>query len=226
MKVSAIVPAAGLGLRLKSDIAKPLTLIDGEPIIIHTLRKLCSHPLINEIIVVFNSRDIPKLKELIRQKGIKKISDIIEGGTTRKQSVKNGLKNLVNTDFVLIHDGARPFLKQEIISNAIDAALKYDAAIVGVPLNSTIKRIKLRNLEVDSTLKRDEIWEIQTPQVFKKDLITRAYDNIDEIEAPDDAFLVERLGHRVVLVSGSSLNIKITTPDDLVLAQAIARLKK
>lgn len=222
MKVSVILPAAGLGLRLKSDIAKPLIPIEGESIIIHTLKNLDDHPLVNEIIVVFNSKDIAKLKELVKQKGIKKVKDVIEGGVTRKDSVKNGLKHLsADTDFVLIHDGVRPFLESEILTKVIDAALKYDAAIVGVPVKSTIKKIKSNNLEVDSTINRDGVWEIQTPQVFKKDLIIKAYNNSDGIEASDDAFLVERLGHRIALVEGSYLNIKITTPEDLILAQAI-----
>lgn len=227
MKVSTIVPAAGLGLRLKSNIAKPLALINDESIIIHTLRKLENHPLINEIILVFNSKDISEVKELIKEKEIKKVKEVIEGGLTRRESVKNGLRCLGDTDLVLIHDGARPFIEEKIITNVINSALKYGAAVVGIPLKSTIKRIKsINNLEVDCTLRRDEIWEIQTPQVFRKDLISRAYDSIDETEAPDDSFLVERLGERVVLIEGSSINIKITTPEDLLLAQAIAGLKK
>lgn len=226
MKVSAIVPAAGLGLRFKSNIAKPLALINGEPIIIHTLKILSCHPLINEIILVFNSKDIPRVKELIEQKGIKKIVDIVKGGATRKDSVKNGLESLVDADFVLIHDGVRPFIEDKIITNVIIAALESDAAIVGIPVKSTIKRAKKDNLEVDCTLSRDQVWEIQTPQVFRSDLIKRAYDNIEEKDVPDDASLVERLGHRVVLIEGSSFNIKITTPEDLLLAQAISSISK
>lgn len=226
MKVCAIVPAAGLGLRFKSDISKPLVPIDDDSIIIHTLKNLSKHPLIREIIVVCNSKDISEIKDLVIQKGIRKIKKIIEGGSTRKQSVKNGLSSLDDVDFVLIHDGVRPFVEQKIITNAIETASKFDAAVVGVPVKSTVKKIKLRDLEVDSTLNRDEIWEIQTPQVFKKDLIINAYNNIDEIEAPDDAFLVERLGHRIALVVGSYLNIKITTPEDLALAKAIYSINK
>lgn len=226
MKVTAIVPAAGLGLRLESKTAKPLILINGEPIIIHTLRKLSNHSLINEIIVVFNPKDIPELKKLIKQKQIKKIKDIVEGGPTRKDSVKNGLKSLGNTDFVLIHDAVRPFIEERIITESIETAFKYNAAAVGVPVKSTIKKIKLKDLEVDCTLDRREIWEIQTPQVFRKDLIVNAYNNINGIDAPDDAFLVERLGQRIILVRGSYLNIKITTPEDLTLAQAIFSLNK
>ncbi|MDD5005270.1 MAG: 2-C-methyl-D-erythritol 4-phosphate cytidylyltransferase [Candidatus Omnitrophica bacterium] len=227
MKVTAIVPAAGLGVRLKSNIAKPLVKINDEAIILQTLRKLSGHPLINDIIVVFNSQDIPELKDLIRQKQIRKIKEVVAGGTFRKDSVKNGLKNVSgDTDFVLIHDGVRPFIEKKIISDVIEAAFKDGAAIVGIPLKSTIKKIKTKVLEVDSTLNRNEVWEIQTPQVFKKDLIMRAYDATDVTDVPDDAFLVERLGQRIVLVEGSPLNIKITTPDDIILAKAINSLSK
>lgn len=224
MKISAILPAAGLGLRIKSKIAKPLILLDGLSIIIHTLKIFEVHPLINEIILVFNFKDIPELKKLISKSGIKKAKVIVEGGPTRRESVQNGLKHVsVDSELVLIHDGVRPFIEGEVITKAIEAAKKYGAVVVGLPVKSTIKKVKINNLEVESTLKRDELWEIQTPQVFKKDLIMQAYNNSDGIDALDDAFLVERLGHRVTLIEGSCLNIKITTPEDLLLAQAILR---
>lgn len=224
MKISVILPAAGLGLRLKSNITKPLILVNGESIIIRTLKVLDSHPLVNEIILVFNSKDIAELGELIKRSEIKKVKDIVVGGRTRKDSVKNGLKHLSSdTDLVLIHDGVRPFIEHKIITESIESACQYGAAVVGVPAKSTIKKIKPGDLTVDSTLNRDELWEIQTPQVFKKDLITKAYNDSEGLEASDDAFLVERLGQRVAVVQGSYFNIKITTPEDLVLAQAICK---
>ena len=147
---------------------------------------------------------------------------MVPGGQTRKQTVKNCLEFVPSdTDLVLIHDSVRPFIDEKILNNVIDAASRYQAAVVGVPIKSTIKRINLNELEVDTTLRREEIWEIQTPQVFKRELIMRAYQNIDNVEAPDDSFLVERLGHKVMLVLGSYFNIKITTYEDLVFADAI-----
>lgn len=227
MKVCALVPAAGLGLRLKANTVKPLVAIDKDSIIIHTLRKLSSHPLIDEIYVIFNPRHIKKAKDLIIKNKIKKVKGVIGGGATRTQSVANGLDKIKDADLVLIHDGVRPFIDIKIITKVIKSAAKYGAAIVGIPVKATIKRVKDKTPEVDCTLRRDEIWEIQTPQVFKKDLIMRAYRSIKDGECglPDDAFLVERLGYRVALVMGSSLNIKITTPEDLILAMAIKRLK-
>jgi len=222
MKVTAIVPAAGLGLRLNSKVAKPLLNIDSQPILIHTLKTISSHPLINNIILGFNKNDLETVKSLVSTQGIRKIYKIIEGGSTRKQTVKNALSALpFETDLVLIHDGVRPFVEDKVLSSAIDAASKYGAAVAGVPVKSTIKRINLNELEVDATLRRNEVWEIQTPQVFKKDIIIRAYSNIDNIEAPDDAFLVERMGHKVMIVLGSYFNIKITTFEDLVFAESI-----
>jgi len=224
VKVSAIIPAAGLGLRFKSTITKPLVLVNGEQIIIRTLKNLDSHPLINKIILVFNSEDIPEVRELIKKKNIKKVTSVVEGGKTRKDSVKNGLRCLSkDTEFVLIHDGVRPFVDHQIITNVINAALKSNAAIVAVPVKSTIKKVDLEKHKVESTLNRDEIWEIQTPQVFKKELILQAYNNSEGIEASDDSFLVERLKQDVSLVEGSYLNIKITTPEDLILAQEISK---
>jgi 2-C-methyl-D-erythritol 4-phosphate cytidylyltransferase len=227
VKVSAVLPAAGLGLRLKTDVAKPLIQINGESIVIHTLKNLDSHPLINEIILVFNSKDIAAIKELVKQKGIKKVTEIVAGGATRKESVKNGLSCISSdTDYVLIHDGVRPFLEHQTITEVIEAAVKNGAAIVGVPVKATLKKVRLKDLKVETTLNRDEIWEIQTPQVFKKELILEAYKNSSGIEAWDDSSLVERLGHRVALIKGSYFNIKITTPEDLVLAQAINKASK
>lgn len=224
MSVSVIVPAAGLGQRLQSNIAKPLCLINNRPLIVLTLEQLSTHPLIDEIIVVASAIERGKTERLIKKNGIKKIKNIIEGGATRTQSVKNGLKYVGVCDFVLVHDGARPFVSHHIISNAIEAVKKNDAVVVGVPLNSTIKRIIPHTQEVNCTLRREEMWQIQTPQVFRRDIIMSAYDNVDGIDACDDAFLVERLGCRVVAVMGSTLNIKITTPEDLMLAQAIDTL--
>jgi len=224
VKVTALVAAAGSGLRLKTKTLKPLVLIDKKPIIIHTLKKLSSHPLIKEIIIVFNPAYKQKLENLLKRERIKKVKEIVKGGKTRTQSVKNGLERVKDADLVLIHDGARPFIENKTITQAIKAALKCGAAIVGVPLKSTIKRIKPESLEVDCTLRREQVWEIQTPQVFKKSLIVRAYNMAGKnADMPDDSFLVERLGRRVALVKGSSLNIKITTPDDLVLAKAIIK---
>lgn len=226
MKVSAIVPAAGVGIRLQSSAIKPFIKLNGEPLIIHTLRAVARHPFINEIVVVFHAGHIHTLRALLEKKRIKKIKAIVEGGPTRTQSVNNGLRCLGSSDYVLIHDGARPFVQQKTITDVISAARRYGAAIAGIPATSTLKKINTTTRKVVSTLRRQEIWAIQTPQVFKKDILNRAYEKAHGIDAPDDAFLVERLGCRVAVVMGSALNIKITTPQDLFIARALMRNKK
>lgn len=149
------------------------------------------------------------------------------GGQRRQDSCLNGLNALPSSaDIVLIHDAARPFVRQGLITALIRKAQAKGAAIPGVPVKNTIKRVSGRTLFVDKTLERSLLWEIQTPQAFRKDLILAAYEKSANIDATDDAMLVERLKKRVSIVPGSYDNIKITTPDDLILAEAIAGKKK
>jgi len=221
MFLSAIIPAAGYGKRLKSNISKPLVKIGNTPILIRTLRALNNVVPIKEIILVVNKKDICKLKDIISRQRIKKLKCIVLGGKRRQDSVRNGLKYLdKRCDFVLIHDGARPFIQKEIVLEVIDEAKRSRAAVTGVALKPTIKRCDSRNHIVE-TLDRNRLFEIQTPQVFSKELIMKAHERFYRLNVTDDAALVEKLGAKVKLVEGSYLNIKITTPEDLVLAKAI-----
>ena len=137
MKVAAIIPAAGIGIRFKSSVAKPLVNLDNRPIIIHTLSVLSKHRLIKEIILVFNKKDIESVKKKIKKFRIRKIKDVVSGGSTRRKSVENGLRKISqDTDIVLIHDGVRPFIDNATISSVINSARKFGAAIVAVPLPS------------------------------------------------------------------------------------------
>lgn len=229
MKIEAIIPAAGLGLRLKPTTNKPLIEIGGRPILIHTLTTLEKHPLIQNIILVVNHLDLNMAKRKIKQYHLKKVKDVILGGQTRKESVEKGLNRLdKDTTLVLIHDGVRPFVNKETITSAIHLAMKLDAVVVGVPVKATLKKIYTdSNIPfVDTTLDRKSLWEIQTPQVFKKELILKAYENFRQMEATDDASLVERLGIKVAVAIGSYLNIKITTSEDLIFAEAILKAQK
>jgi len=222
MKITAIVPAAGKGVRFRSTIAKPLVNLDRRPILIHALGILSSHSLIKDIIVVFNKKDLRVLREQMKKFKLRKITKIVPGGSTRRQSVENGLKRInENCDFVLIHDGVRPFIDKKIISSVISNAKRFGAAVAAVPVKSTIKKVNPLNLKVKSTLDRGTLWEIQTPQVFRKDIILKAYSRFRDRNAPDDAFLVEKLGLAVKVVRGSYKNIKITTPEDLMFAKVI-----
>lgn len=224
VKVVAIVASAGRGRRLNRKIAKPLVVLDGKPILIHTLKNLSKSGLIQEIVVVVNRSYLAAFKKKIKQFGLSKVKNIVAGGATRGKSVFNGLKAMNrDCDLVLIHDAVRPFIKEEFIKELINQARKFGAAILAVPAKATIKRIEPKRLEVVATLNRSFLWEVQTPQVFKKDLILSAYKKLRSLSFTDDAALVERLGHRVKVVKGGYENIKITTPGDLELAKIIAK---
>jgi len=230
MYVSAIVLAAGKGTRFKSCISKVLVKIDSQPILIYCLKILNSNPYIRDIIVVASMLNKEAISRLIRQYRITKIKSLVLGGRRRQDSVACGLEALDSRcDMVLIHDGARPFIDDKIVSGVIKEAKVSYAAAVGVPVNATIKEVVsykvsgVRKTKVKKTLDRSRLWQIQTPQVFKKQLILDAYKRFGDLDVTDDAALVEKTGKKVSLVKGSYLNIKITTPDDLLLAKAIAR---
>jgi len=227
MHVTALVLAAGKGLRLSrgdsSKISKPLIAVNSKPLVICCLNILSRHPYIKDIIVVANPDNLKDICRKIKQYHIGKIKDIVLGGSLRQDSVRNGLEAIdKQADLILIHDGVRPFINKEIVSSVIDKAKKYGAAIVAVPVKATIKEVQ-SNLIVKNTPNRSSLWEIQTPQVFKKNLLLEAYQHFGDKEVTDDSMLVEKVGAKVNVVLGSYSNIKITTPEDLVLAEAIAR---
>jgi len=230
MYVTAIVLAAGRGLRFNLKISKPLVEINSQALIVYCLNTLSKHPYIRDIIVVVNSRNLEGVLSKIRQYRIAKIKDVVLGGRLRQDSVRNGLKVMDSlTDLVLIHDGVRPFIDKELVSALVNAAKKSGAAIAGVPVKATIKKVKRQGLRsmgkpvVEKTINRNNLWEIQTPQVFRKDLILKAYGRFGNVDVTDDAMLVEKLGAKVSVVLGSSDNIKITTLEDLVIAEAILK---
>jgi len=224
-RITALVPAAGIGARMNVSFAKPLLEVQTKPIIIYTLETLDRHPLIDEIVLVFNPDGLDEARKLVKKHKLSKVARVIAGGATRKDSVRNGLEVVPSrTDLVLIHDGVRPFIDEASITRVIEAARDGGAAILGVPVKATVKRLDKR-LEVDTTLRRDQLWEIQTPQVFERELIQKAYLRAHVIAAPDDAFLVEMMGKRVKVVMGSYFNIKITTQEDMVFAEAIAAFR-
>lgn len=221
MFVSAIVPAAGLGLRLNRLLPKPLISLNKKPIFIHTLGALSRHSDIKEIILVISRNTLDSTLGYLKKYRIPKIKELVIGGPKRCDSVRNGLRSVsAKADLVLIHDAARPFIESSMISRVIKKAQEKGAAILGVPIKSTVKEVGSRN-RVTKTLRRECLYEIQTPQVFKRDLIINAYKRFPCMRAVDDASLVEKLGRYVFVVFGSYFNIKITTPEDLVFAHAI-----
>jgi len=215
----------------KSKIPKTFVKIESQPVIIYCLDILSKHPSVRDIIVVVNAGFSEEMFSKIRQYRIDKIRRVVSGGRRRQDSVRNALKVIDSrADLVLIHDGVRPFIDKEIVSSVIKEARKSGAAITGVPVKATIKSVArspvqpfARSLFVKQTLNREDLWEIQTPQVFRKDLILKAYKRFGRGQVTDDASLVEKLGAKVSVVLGSYNNIKITTPEDLVIAKAIAK---
>jgi len=223
MKVTAIIPAAGSGKRLNAK--KQFLKLLGKPLISYTISEFESCQSVDDIIVISAKDDIEQTKELL--KGFKKVKKIIEGGAERQDSVYNGINSVEvesEEDIILIHDGARPLITRDIISKAISEAKVAKAVVVGVPSKDTIKTVSKDGI-VAETLDRKAIWLVQTPQVFSFSVIKEAYERAKRIgyKATDDSKLVERLGISVKIVMGSYENIKITTSEDIAIAEAILK---
>jgi len=227
MRVGVVIAAAGRGTRMGMDINKQYIQVRGIPVLAMTLQKFDSCSLIDEIVVVTNKEEAEYCRmNVIEKFGFKKIRAVTSGGDSRQKSVYNGLRELsADCDVVLIHDGARPFIDNDSIIACIDAACEYGAACVAVPVKDTVKLSDDCGF-VDRTVDRSRLWQIQTPQAFKYGLIMDAHVKAaaDDFEGTDDAMLAERAGSRVKIVMGSYYNIKITTIEDLVFADAICRL--
>jgi 2-C-methyl-D-erythritol 4-phosphate cytidylyltransferase len=224
-KIIAIVPAAGLGKRFKAPVKKTFVDLKGVPLIIHTLMRLCEEKVITEVVPVLGGEDIDNGFDLIRQYGLRKIRIIAPGGNERQDSIYNALKLLEQNgiesgSIILIHDGVRPFIPEGLIEKLIEELKNYDGAIPGFPVKETLKEAALDGIVI-STVERERFWTVQTPQAFYFDTIKKAYDaaSTKGFYATDDAALVERLGGRVKIVTGSPLNIKVTTPEDMEMVE-------
>lgn len=227
MNVAAIVPSAGKGARFKSKIHKPYIKLLGKPILAHTLIKLSKNKHIKEIILAVAKEKIVYAREkIIDRYSIKKVK-LVAGGRERRDSVYNALKAVSrDIDYILIHDGIRPLITDELIESLLKAASKCGGSIAGVPVKPTLKIVS-KNGSIENTPPREVYWEAQTPQVFKRALIEKAYKQAIEknIQATDDSMLVERMGIKPKIVFGSYSNIKITTIEDLELAKIFLKKK-
>ena len=223
--VSAVVVAAGKSSRMNMDTNKQYIEIGGVPVLARTLLAFQNCDKVREIIVVVNGQDILFCKqEIIDNYDLDKVKKLVAGGEERQESVYNGLIEVSEKcDIVLIHDGARPFVREESIYESISAAFEYGASCVAVPSKDTIKSADDDGF-VNRTLDRKKLWIIQTPQAFRYELIMDAHRKAmeDGFKGTDDAVLVERLGLPLKLVMGSYDNIKITTQEDLIIGEAIA----
>lgn len=222
---SVVIVSAGRGSRMKADINKQFLKLKGKEVIAHTIDKFYNNKNIDEIVVVVKEDEADFFRRNIIDKyGYKNIK-IAFGGKERQDSVFNGLKAVnERCDIVLIHDGARPFVTDEIIKNSIECAKKNKCVIVGVPVKDTIKIINKDN-EVCDTPNRSTLWSIQTPQVFEYSSIIKAHQRAKEENyyGTDDSMLMEYFGYNVKVVEGSYNNIKITTPEDLKIGEEILK---
>lgn len=220
MKTEVIVVAAGAGKRLNSKVPKALVLLKGKPMITYCLKVFEAHPGIDGVVIVGAGGSLSKFVHLT--KFFKKVHAVVAGGSLRSDSVKCGLEALSSdTKLVLVHDAARPFVDKAMIDRLIASLKKNKAAIVGVPVKFTVKRVDRKSLDIQATLMRDLLWEAQTPQGFHKELLVKAHAQKFKEEATDDAILVELMGGKVKMVMGSYCNIKVTTPEDIILARQL-----
>ena len=227
MKVSAIIPAAGMGIRMGSNVPKQFLLIDGKPILHHTLSVLDQCSIVDEIVLVVSEREIGKAKQQI-QNSHPKVTRIIMGGEERQDSVSNGLESLDSeTDIVVVHDGVRPFVTPDLIRETVEAARDFGAAITAIPVSDTIKKVNEEGL-VERTVDRCGLWRVQTPQTFQVSLLKEAFAKAqaENYYGTDESSLIEYLGREVKVIPGSEFNIKITRSEDLVLGEKIAALVK
>lgn len=235
-KRTAIVLSAGSGKRMNSDTKKQYLLIKEKPIIYYSLNTFQQSSFIDEIILVTSPEDMTFVEEeIVKKYNFTKVSNIVVGGKERYNSVYNGLMQCRDSEYVLIHDGARPFITEEILKRTMDVLLEHGSAVVGMPVKDTIKIVDENNF-VKDTPNRKSVWLVQTPQCFRTEIATNAYERLileEEsgelakrgIQVTDDAMVVETFyntasnKYKVKLVEGSYENIKITTPEDLDIAE-------
>ena len=225
-KVTALVPAAGMGKRMGKAVAKQFLPLGGKPMLAHTLLAFQRSPEIDEIIPILSEEDMETcLRDVIEAFHLTKVKTLVVGGKERQDSVYNGIGKLEkDAAVVLVHDGVRPFVTHEMIRECVESARRGECVAVGVPLKDTVKEVDSKGI-VRQTLEHSRLWAIQTPQAFPVKVLRKAYDESykNKVYGTDDATLVERSGTKVRVLMGSYENIKITTPEDLMLAEEILK---
>jgi 2-C-methyl-D-erythritol 4-phosphate cytidylyltransferase len=226
-RVTALIVAAGEGRRIGADVPKTYLPIGGRPMVLRTLDRFFATRTVERVVLVIAANDLSRCKTMLRGDPLLgNCAWVLQGGgATRQQSVKKGFEKIdANTELVIVHDGARPFVSPALIDRCVEVARDKGAVVVGVRARDTIKMVS-GDRWVQTTPDRNSLWEIQTPQVFRTELLVEAHDQAarDGVDATDDAMLVERMGKPVFVVDGESTNFKITTPDDVWLAETLIR---
>jgi 2-C-methyl-D-erythritol 4-phosphate cytidylyltransferase len=219
-RVGAVIPAAGSSQRM-AGVDKIFAPIDEAPVLSHVVDVFERCQAIDQVVIVLGRQNLEAGRTLAAERRWSKVTDVCEGGLRRQDSVANGLERLQSCSWVVIHDGARPLVTEKLIEDGLDAASETGAAIAAVPVTDTIK-VAGQNMIVQGTPPRQSLWSVQTPQVFRFDIIREAYGQT-RFEVTDDSGAVERLGHKVKIYHGSYDNMKITTPDDLAIAEVLWR---
>jgi 2-C-methyl-D-erythritol 4-phosphate cytidylyltransferase len=233
MKATVLIPAAGMGRRMAASFNKQYLDLAGKPILAHTLALFEQHPLVEHIYPILPPDEIDYCQQqIIDRYGFSKVRRLVPGGAERQDSVRNGLRALVDDDLaqleriVLIHDGARPLFNPQLLQKLLEAIVTQGACIVGVPAKDTIKEVDAGL--VSNTPERSRLWQAQTPQGFRYRLIAEAFTRADaeQFLGTDDASLLERYGHPVAMLRGDYRNIKVTTPEDLLVAAAFLDMQR
>jgi 2-C-methyl-D-erythritol 4-phosphate cytidylyltransferase len=224
MKVSAILVGAGLGLRMGGTIKKPFMQVHGKPIFLHTIERFAKNDTVTEIILVVGEAEIQSLRNTWQTTlEANKVKKIVAGGKRRQDSVYNGLCQVSsNVEIILIHDVVRPLVRNEHIDAVIDKAKETGAAILAAPMKATVKETS-DNLLIRRTVPRNSLWMAQTPQGFERNLVVKVFSQFQNTdrEFTDDAEMVETAGYPVYIVPGTDENIKITTREDIHIAEAL-----
>lgn len=222
-KLGVIIVAAGKGSRMGTAESKQYLQLGQKPILVHTLQLFQNIHEVNEIILVVGGNDVERCTGYVQSYALSKVTHVLAGGAERQDSVRRGLEALEqDTDWILVHDGVRPFVSREHVFDCLSKAKEQDAAVLAVPVKDTIKVVDSAK-RIQSTPDRRSLWAIQTPQAFRLSLLQEAHQRAlqDDFMGTDDAMLVERIGTTVHVVEGDYYNIKITTPEDLPWAEWI-----
>jgi len=218
--VGAVIVAAGRSTRM-GGVDKTFAPLLGVPLVAHTLDRFESSPLVDQVVLVLAEDSLDRGRKLVQERGYRKVARVCAGGQRRQDSVRSGLELLSPCDWVMVHDGARPCLDEAMLQRGLDAAAECGSAVAGVPVNDTIKLVSPDQM-VKETPDRSSLWAAQTPQVFRYSLLLEAHRTCTG-DVTDDAAMVEAMGHPVKMFLGAFQNIKVTTAEDLVIAESFLK---